>query len=113
MPTWKRLPISYGATLSTLAVPESAFDGIVKGFVPMLRLRMPGIMDGEAFLRQYCDTANWQTYVVPAAATIRWGVGDERNVFPTLDHVIHTALEELGGLGVGRCCLYLRLDDTV
>lgn len=114
-PTWKRLPLGGGAGPGPLAVPEAAFGAISRGSAPLLRLKRAELVDAETsetFLRPYYDAPDWEAFVVQPATTTRWGVGHEANVFATLGHVVHTALEKLGGLGAGPGCLYLQLFDT-
>lgn len=113
-PVWPRIQISDAKGPGILAAPPTASAALSRGFLPFIKLTSPDLPDGQAaerFLRQYYDAPDWSDYVVEAAATIRWASGHRVDMFQTVRHVVHTALERLGGLGAGPGCLYLQLFD--
>lgn len=92
---WQRLPVPGREQLSKFTVPPEVFPEFSSGYMPMLRLTMPGVSDYAKFLQRFSTIPNWRDCVVqPAeAANVHGTVGKEVDSFPKIDHVIHTVLE--------------------
>jgi len=63
--------------------------------LPAIRLSMPGVDDLGSLLEEFQRAPDWQRYVVEPVRFIKGG-GDN---FPTIDHVIHTVLDQTAGFG--------------
>ena len=118
-PAWSRLPplqpnpmaaITRGRVQpSVFALPpgewEAAMQRHTDGFIPALRLSMPGVDDQAEFLRSFQGDPDWARYVVqPTLVGAR-----EDDPFPTIDHVMHTALERRPGFAAGKDGIYFLL----
>lgn len=98
-PEWTRLPSiddrarimggREGPSLFSLP-PETLTE--INGFIPLLRLSLPGVTDMKRFLEEFKNCRDWKQYVVPPIAAL-----GKRDCFPTIDHVIHTVLERPPG----------------
>ena len=118
-PEWTRLPaiepnlmraiVGGRMQPSVFALPvhewEAAKRHHTRGFIPALRLSMSGVDDHLGFLRSFQDDPNWQRYIVRPVM-----IGDVKgDPFPTIDHIIHTALEHRPGFVAAKDCIYFLL----
>lgn len=101
---WKRLPVPGRRERSKFAVPGAKYRELSEGFVPMLRLTLPGVSDFTEFLQRFRKERKWKDHVVPAA---RAAFKDGEDCFPTIDYVIHTVLERPPGFLLGPQCVYM------
>ena len=109
-PEWQRVPVPGRQELSKFAVPRDRFQELsTNAYMPILRLTVPEVSDFAAFLQRFQSDAEWQKYVVaPATAADVYGKpGAENDCFPTIDYVVHTALDRPPGLMLGPQCLYM------
>jgi hypothetical protein len=107
---WQRLPVPGRQELSKFVVPKGKFQELsTNGYIPILRLTVPGLSDYAAFLQRFQSDREWEKYVVtPAtAADVYRKPGAESDCFPTVDYVVHTVLERPPGLLLGPQCLYM------
>jgi len=113
-PEWTRLPpLEHRALLtggrpgmSLFALPEAELEEIgkrhVHGFVPLLRLSLPGVHNVREFLEDFQKNGDWEHYVVSPAM-----LGERGDCFPTIDYVIHTVLERPPGFFCSKDSQYL------
>jgi hypothetical protein len=109
-PQWQRLPVPGRQQPSKFAVPRDRFQELsTDGYMPILRLTVPGVSDYAAFLQRFQSEREWEKYVIaPSTAADVYGKpGAERDCFPTVDYVIHTVLERPPGLIFGPQGLYI------
>jgi hypothetical protein len=108
---WVRLPVTSDRELSKFAVPAANSEELLQhGYMPMLRLTMPGVTDFTAFLQRFKGERDWERYVVGASQT-GFASGPHADCFPTIDHVIHTLLELPTELVVGPDCIYMCMTE--
>ena len=112
-PEWDRLPAIECPTLmnghpggsSLFALPAIQAREISRqldGFVPILRLALHGVKNQKLFLDTFQNDPNSQNYVVDPIM-----LGERGDCFPSLAHVIHTALERPPGFFYSRDRQYL------
>ena len=111
---WRRLPVPGRRQLSKFTVPPDEFDELSKGYSPMLKLTKEGIDDYEKFIENFQRSPNWKNFVVnpSEAAQIHNFRMEGMDLFPTIDHVIHTILERQPGILLGDQCLYLAITQA-
>ncbi len=92
---------------SRFSVPQSQVDALKRdGFTMLLHLTAPSIRDYVGFMKQCSRDPKWKSYYVPALATFR-ARGHEKDSFPSLDHVMHTLIESIPGIGAGPAGIYV------
>lgn len=118
-PEWTRLPpmqpdlltailARRGVQPSVFALPAADWEAAQRRhpgkLLPALRLVMPGMDDHGEFLRSFQDEPNWERYIVGPGM-----IGVKDDPFPTIDHVIHTALERPPSFFLSKNCIYFPL----
>jgi len=92
-PEWERLQLG---GRSIFAIPPALAETagrILDRLLPIVRLALSGVEDQRAFLEAFQRDHDWPRYVVSPLA-----LGLQGDRFPSLAHVIHTALERPPGL---------------